>query len=297
MSIGYACLTVGVPNTKMSRCIEKNATESRLFELIQANLKALHCILDYNIANNIRLFRISSDLIPFGSSPVNTLDWWNMFDAQFQMLGDIIAKNGLRVSMHPGQYTVLNSTNEEVVSRAILDLEYHTKVLNCLRTEKSHKIILHIGGIYGDKQQAIQRFLNNYRRLPQDVKHRLVIENDDKLYPIQDVLSIGNELRIPVVFDNLHHKILGSPTNRTEFDWIRECKSTWTKLDGQQKIHYAQQDIGKKPGAHSETIEVEEFLAFYQELGREDIDIMLEVKDKNVSAVKCIRSIEKEKDE
>ena len=76
MSIGYACLTVGVPNTEMKRCIAKNANEARLYELIKANLSALDHILDYNIAHDIKLFRISSDLIPFGSSPINTLAWW-----------------------------------------------------------------------------------------------------------------------------------------------------------------------------------------------------------------------------
>ena len=157
MSIGYACLTVGVPNTETKRCIAKNATKMRLFELIESNLNALDRILDYNIANKIQLFRISSDLIPFGSSPINTLNWWQLFDSKFEALGNKIRVHKLRVSMHPGQYTVLNSPNKEVVERAVLDLEYHNKVLDCLRTGPEHKIILHIGGAYNNKLGEIGR--------------------------------------------------------------------------------------------------------------------------------------------
>lgn len=297
MSIGYACLTVDVPNTKMKRCVEKNATDQRLAELIQDNLEALNRILDYNITNHIKLFRISSDLIPFGSSPVNKLAWWNLFRHNFDLLKVKIQEHNLRVSMHPGQYTVLNSPNEDVVRRAILDLEYHTRVLHCMGTGTDHKIILHIGGVYGDKREAIERFKKNYQRLSVGVKERLVIENDDKLYNIEEVLSIGEELSIPVVFDHLHHKILDSPTKKSEYDWISDCNSTWSFSDGHQKIHYSQQALDKKPGSHSDTIQVEEFFHFYQGLEREDLDIMLEVKDKNISAVKCINYItEKEKE-
>jgi UV DNA damage endonuclease len=193
--------------------------------------------------------------------------------------------------MHPGQYTVLNSPNDEVVDRAILDLEYHTKVLDCLRTGSNHKIILHIGGGYNDKQQAMRRFIENYQRLSVGVKQRLVIENDDKLYNIEEVLAIGRKLSIPVVFDNLHHETLGSLTLKSEVEWIEECKTTWSLRDGLQKIHYSQQDMDKKPGAHSASIEPTAFMRFYKALGREDIDIMLEVKDKNLSAIKCIKCI------
>ena len=288
MRIGYACLTVGVPDTAMKSCVMKNADETRLYELIAANLVSLDHILDYNIDNHITLFRISSDLIPFGSSPVNTLKWWEVFEDQFLKLGAKIKKNGIRVSMHPGQYTVLNSPNEEVVVRAVQDLHYHAKVLDCLGTSAEHKIILHIGGVYNDKKQAIEAFQSNYEKLDSLIKQRLVIENDDKSYCITDVLSIGLKHNIPVVFDNLHHKANPSKPVKTEKYWIDKCRSTWRNHDGNQKIHYSQQNFSKKLGSHSSSITINEFMEFYQTLGRTDLDIMLEVKDKNLSAVKCI---------
>jgi UV DNA damage endonuclease len=115
MRIGYACLTVGVPATEIKSCRIKNADENRLYEITDNNLKSLEHMLEYNIDNDITLYRISSDIIPFGSSPVNTLQWWDVFERQFNKLSDIIYKHNIRVSMHPGQYTVLNSPNTEVV--------------------------------------------------------------------------------------------------------------------------------------------------------------------------------------
>ena len=290
MRIGYACLAVGVPETEIRGCILKNASDERLNNLIYHNLISLENIIDYNIRNNILLFRISSDLIPFGSSPANKLDWWKINAYHLNKIGRKILDSGMRVSMHPGQYTVLNSPDEAVVSRAVCDLDYHAKVLDSLGVGPEHKIILHIGGCYKDKQQSAKRFCENYARLGEMVKQRLVIENDDKIYNIGEVLDIGTSLGIPVVFDNLHNAVNPCRDKEDEKYWINKCSLTWQESDGGQKIHYSQQDPLKKPGAHSERINVTEFLNFCKGLGRNDLDIMLEVKDKNLSALKCIHA-------
>ncbi len=295
MSIGYACLTLGVLNTNLKSCTAKNATDENLLNIISHNLISLENIIEYNIKNDIKLFRISSDLIPFGSSPLNKLLWCEIFSKEFEKIGKRIKENNIRVSMHPGQYTVLNSPNPDVVKRAVEDLNYHARVLECLGVNEEHKIILHIGGIYNNKEQAINRFEDNYSNLSNSIKQRLVIENDDKLYNINDVLEIGKKLNIPVVFDNLHNEINCYSKEISEVYWINQCKSTWKAKDGCQKIHYSQQDPLKKAGSHSSTIKIDKFIEFYKSLEREDIDIMLEVKDKNLSAVKCINSTTKDK--
>lgn len=295
MNIGFACLAVGVLNTDLKSCRLKNANEIKLSQLISYNLNSLENIIDYNKKNNILLFRISSDLIPFGSSPANTLPWFDIYNSSFLRIGEKIKNSNMRVSMHPGQYTVLNSTNEEVVSRAIEDLSYHAKVLDCLGIGTEHKIVLHIGGIYNDKNESINRFIRNYQKLDESVKKRLVVENDDKSYNISDVLSIGKALNIPVIFDNLHNKINQNDDEKDDFYWINECRKTWNEKDGKQKIHYSQQNPTKKTGSHSETICINEFMNFYNNLKRNDIDIMLEVKDKNLSAIKCINCTSKNK--
>ena len=287
MSIGYACLNIGTPDTNIRSIMQRNATSEKLTEVTAHNLAALEKMIHYNRKNNIQLFRISSDLIPFGSSPVNALPWWDIHAEAFQHIGAKIRKSGMRVSFHPGQYTVLNSPDEDVVARAILDLAYHAKMLECLGVDNQHKIVLHVGGIYGDKKEALERFEQNFRRLPEAVRNRLIIENDDRLYNIEEVLELAHRLQIPAVYDNLHHAINPPPSGGTDPYWITEAKKTWKAADGNQKIHYSQQAPGKRPGAHTDTIDLKTFLTFHDQLEDKQIDIMLEVKDKNLSAIKC----------
>ncbi|CZR10125.1 UV-damage endonuclease [Trichococcus flocculiformis] len=287
MSIGYACLNIGTPNTNIRSVMQRNATPEKLTEVSEHNLAALERMIDYNHKNDIKLFRISSDLIPFGSSPVNTLAWPEIHKEAFDRIGSKIRKSGMRVSLHPGQYTVLNSPTEEVGERAITDLVYHDKILIALGTDQTNKIVLHVGGIYGDKKEALERFEQNFRRLPEAVRNRLIIENDDRLYNIEDVLTLAHRLHVPAVYDNLHHAINPPPSGGTDPYWIAEAKKTWKAADGNQKIHYSQQALDKRPGAHTDTINLETFLTFHEQLEDKQIDIMLEVKDKNLSAIKC----------
>lgn len=290
MSIGYACLAVGVPESEMKSLTLSKVSEETLLAVCRANLAHLKNLLLYTKANDLKLFRISSDLIPFGSSEANTLLWWDVFASELSELGLLATESGIRLSMHPGQYTVLNSPRTEVVTNAIADLIYHERVLTSMGLGTEHKIVLHIGGAYGDKQAAIERFVSTYQTLPQSVKERLIIENDDKLYTISEVLAIAKKIGCPAVFDNLHHTINPSPEALTERQWIEACSTTWKAGDGRQKIHYAQQNQRKKPGSHSPSIALAEFLPFHEALPDKDIDIMLEVKDKNISALKCMHA-------
>ncbi|MHC1786512.1 MAG: UV DNA damage repair endonuclease UvsE [Christensenellales bacterium] len=286
--IGYACLALAVPGTDLKKCLIRQADEARLSGLINHNLLSLERMIDYNVAHGIRLFRISSDIIPFASSPVNSLPWWETQREQLERIGRKIQDGGLRVSMHPGQYTVLNSPNRQTAENAVAELLYHARFLDALGVDKRHKIILHVGGVYGDKEAALLRFKERWQGLAEGIKRRLVIENDDRSYHAQDVLGLGEALGIPVVFDNLHHEVNPSPDGGSSREWVAACGRTWGPQDGRQKIHYSQADPLKQPGAHSPGIAIDPFLAFWASLGEPAPDIMLEVKDKNLSTLKCI---------
>lgn len=288
MKIGYACLTVGVPDTKMKTTRKANATPERLTELIEHNLNSMEKMLDYNIQYGIQMYRISSDIIPFGSDKeTNQLDWVDLFQENFSRLSKKIKAYDIRVSMHPGQYTVLNSPHEEVVARAIEDLAYQTKFLDTLEVDRSHKIILHVGGVYGDKDAAKKRFVETYKTLSPAIKERLIIENDDRLYTIADVLEVSEQTGAPVVYDNLHNACNPSSLDLTDAQWIARAQETWSDLEGPMKIHYSQQRKDARLGAHTQTIYIEPFMDFYESVASLGIDIMLEVKDKNLSAVKA----------
>lgn len=163
----------------------------------------------------------------------------------------------MRVSMHPGQYTVINSPHEEVVKRTV-DLEYHEQVLRLLNTNSTSKIILHVGGGYAINQ-PVDRFYRNWNRLNDKVRNRIVLENDERIYNIADVLKIAGQLGIPPYLTCYIMLLILLIENLSESDWILQCAKTWSKLDGRQKIHYSQQRVDGKPGAHSNSIYTEQF--------------------------------------
>lgn len=287
MAIGYACIALGVPGVKLQSCQLKNATPQRIEAVTRSNLTALENILRYNIRHDIRLFRISSDIVPFASHPVNNLPWWDIFQPEFKRLGSLIRQGELRVSMHPGQYTVLNAVDHGVAAASAADLEYHARFLDMLGLDASHKIILHLGGIYNGRREAMQRFIAQFSRLSASAQSRLAVENDEK-YPVDDVLEIAGILGIPAVMDVFHHSLKPPQAVLPLDQWLQSCRSTWGSNDGAQKIHYSQQDPLLRPGAHSKSVKAADFLNFHQGLRIHPVDIMLEVKDKNLSAIKCL---------
>jgi len=286
MKIGYACIPL-TTNARTNRRLTINKFSENMFlEILEQNLIDLRRILESNEENDISLFRISSDIVPLASHSINEIPWHKYFQAELNEIGEYIKKCEMRVSMHPGQYTVLNAEKEEIVAKAIKDLEYHARLLDSLGVDSSNKIILHIGGGYGDKNAAMNRFIENYKRLSTSVKNRLVIENDDKIFNIEDILFVSGKSNIPVVFDNLHHQC-NHEIDMPIKEIMKKVAKTWQEKDGNVKVHYSQQNPIKQIGAHSNTIIVKNFLEYYEVVKEFNLDIMLEVKDKDISAIKC----------
>ncbi|MGH4052771.1 MAG: UV DNA damage repair endonuclease UvsE [Clostridium sp.] len=286
MKIGYACVPLTTNARTSRRLTIKKFSQKLLLEVVAENLMDLKTILQNNKESNINLFRISSDIVPLGSHSINDIKWNEYFKNELNEIGEYIKKSSMRVSMHPGQYTVLNAQKEEIVTRAIKDLEYHCLFLDSLGVDSSNKIILHIGGGYGDKNAAMSRFIDNFKRLSNSVKSRLVIENDDKIFNIQDVLFVSMKINIPVIFDNLHH-LCNHEIDISIKEIMEKVAKTWKEKDGNIKVHYSQQNSVKQIGAHSRTIVVKKFLEYYNQVKEFKLDIMLEVKDKDISAIKC----------
>lgn len=181
--------------------------------------------------------------------------------------------------MHPGQYTILNSPNPDVVQRAVDDLCYHADFLDALATDKTARIILHLGGGYGDRQAALDRLKENLHALPSLVRNRLSLENDERVYSIEDVLKICGPLSLPAVFDVFHHS-LNPPSHGSLEYWLDAAAETWNTQTGRPKIHYSQQLAGRRPGMHSRTIRMRSFSPFMR-TGGSGTGCQLEVNDKN----------------
>lgn len=288
--IGYACINTKLPSPNRT-CRLKNATPEKILELSSANLAALERILHWNVAHGIELFRITSDVIPFGSHNLNKLPWRRLLRAQCERLGRLIHKEGLRVSMHPGQFTVLNSPRREVVESSVKELHYHAEFLDALEIGDSHKIVIHLGGIYDDKSQSLSRFIQTYQTLDARVKARLVVENDERCYSIADALSAAQAIGVPVVFDVFHHRWNAGLKEHSVRSIIQKAARTWGERDGRAKIHYSNQWPGKPPGTHSKSISLRRFEEFHRTIEDLELDIMLEVKDKERSILKIRRSL------
>ncbi len=286
-AIGYACKLIGPPRVAVRGLTLARATPDNLREVVEHNLAALSAMIEYNAAHDIHLFRISSDLVPLATHPDGKFNWQKLCKQTLATIGARIAQSNQRVSMHPGQYTVINSPDPGVAERAAEDLCYHADILDLLGTGQDCKIVLHVGGVYGDREQALDRFAQRFARLPESVRRRLVIENDDRSFAIDEVYALAKRVGIPAVLDTLHFALL-PPKKGDVLFWLDQCAKTWKKKDGPQKIHYSQQLDEGKPGAHSQTIHVKEFVDLFTALRERKLDIMLEVKDKNLSALKCI---------
>ncbi len=288
--IGYACINTQLPSPNRT-CRLKNATPDRILELARENLERLEQILLWNAENNIRLFRISSDAIPFGSHEINTLNWLEILQPEFKRLSEIIHRRHMRVSMHPGQYTVLNSLREDVIRKSVAELDYHARFLDALGVDESAKIILHIGGAYGDKPGSLQRFARNFSLLSESARNRLIIENDEKSYTLADVLPLSREISAPVVFDVFHHSWNPSFTDHSVRKLIEMAMETWREKDGRPKIHYSNQWPGKPPGAHSFEVDPGAFLDFHHTIHDLELDVMLETKNKEQSVLNLFDKI------
>lgn len=282
--LGYACLCLSLEPGSPRGTILRNASPERLRGLIELNLATLQQVIAFNVEHGVRLFRISSDVIPFGSHPVNTLRWWAQFRQPLREIGRLIRTHDLRVSMHPGQYTVLSSPDTRILEAARADLVYHTRLLEALDVDTRHKVVVHVGGAYGDRAAALNRWVGAVSDLPDNVRLRLVLENDERLFGAEDVLRASAAAGAPVVLDVFHHRVHAGPDAETSIPGLmRRAAATWDLArDGVPKLHYSSQSAGQRPGAHAEYVDPAEFARFLTLAPPEvTFDCMLEAKAKD----------------
>ncbi len=258
-----------------------------MIETVENNLVCLRKILSFNVKHNILFFRITSDLVPFASHPVCKFDWQGYFKKRFKAIGDFIKIHGVRISMHPDQFTLINSVENRVFENSVRELVYHAQVLDLMELDTSAKIQLHVGGVYGNKEKSIRRFVERFEKLDEKVRRRLVVENDDRRYSLRNCLQISAEAGIPVLFDVFHHEV--NNFGETISEAFGLFAKTWKEKDGLPMVDYSSQQKGERKGKHIETINLRKFKKFMEETKPFDFDIMLEIKDKEKSALKAIK--------
>ena len=304
-NLGYACINMGLSERpKKQRITTNRSMIKRTFqekglpyasELALQNCKDLLQILKWNDQNDIRFFRLSSNLFPWASEyQLADLPDFDAISEALYEAGLFAAENNIRITSHPGPFNKLTSPKESVILNTIRDLEIHGEIFDLMFLERSPfaKINIHVGAAYDDKSMALGNFCKNFQRLSEAVKTRLTVENDDKpsLYTTEELYdSIYKTIGIPVVFDYHHHDL--HPGNQTEGEALDMALSTWP-VGIRPVVHYSESrsdehnDPKIKPQAHSDS-----YVRAINTYGHE-MDIMLEAKHKEKALFKMRQLME-----
>ena len=185
------------------RTVEEKGIDTLKEKIIQ-NLKDVLTMMDWNEENGIKVFRLSSELFPHKSNPkVENYDFDFALDL-LKQIGEKSKKYNQRLTFHPGQYNVVGTPSEKAFKQTIADLSYHADVLDLIGAGDNSVMVIHGGGVYGDKEETMKRWCKQYKMLPENVRKRLVLENCEKCFSIKDCLKISDKVNIPVVFDTHH---------------------------------------------------------------------------------------------
>ncbi len=291
IKLGYACLPVSINETSSSmltytyfKRLGSNGY-NKLNEIILSNFKSLKEILKYNIANEIYVFRITSNLFPLATHPHVSLDL-KKYQSNLEEIGNIINQNHIRVSLHLDPYYVLNSIRDDVVSSTINILTFYQNMFKYMNID--YKIVTHVGGKAGGKKLGMKRFIDHFYLLDYDIKKHLILENDDKVYNIRNVLSICKKINIPFVLD--YHHFMCNKNNEKIDDYLDKIFDTWDTIP---KIHFSSPKSKKEKRAHHDYIDINMFVKFLDKLKifNKDIDIMIEAKFKDEALFRLVRQL------
>lgn len=272
---------------------DEESRKEKLYYLTEKNLKNTFRILHYNIAHEIKVYRLSSSLIPLAAHPEARWDFVTPFRELFREIGKIVRKNEMRVSFHPGQYTLFTSPQEHVTKSAIVDMTYHYTMLEAMGLEKEATINIHIGGAYGDKETTLVRFSENFVTLDEKIRMQTTLENDDKTYTAEETLKICEEQGVPFVFDYHHH--VANPGEVEFEELLPRIFATWERVGKVPKFHLSSPKSKKFLRAHHEYVDMDfafPFIRALRDFGK-SADIMIEAKAKDQACLQFVEELGK----
>ena len=298
VQLGYACINLSLPASP-NRGMIKRTFEAKgikyASELAITNVKTLIELIKWNHRNDINVYRMSSDMVPWMSHyELTDLPDYKQFKNLLHGAGLLAKKYKQRISFHPGQFCQLGSINPDTVTKTLKELRQHAEIMDLMGLPESNmaKINIHVGNATGGKFAATQRFVENFPLLPDNVKSRLVVENDDKLglYTVQELYDLVHKpLGIPITFDYLHHYC--NPGDLQEQEALELALSTWpcrpcTHYSSSKKLY---EDESARLLQHTDYI--------YEEIKTygHDIDIVCEVKAKDLAIIEYRKQGAREK--
>ena len=238
--LGYACICTELRKNDIfaSRTVRLATLKTKGIDYVKQlglqNVKDMLTILKWNKEHGIFFMRLSSEMFPFASHLEHgySLDF---ADTLLKELGQYARDNNMRITMHPGQYDVLSSPSESVIANTVSDLKHHCDILDRMGMGQDSVMIIHGGGVYGDKKASLKRLEENFLKLPENVRNRLVLENCEMAYCVEDLLDISERIGIPIVLDFHHDDIY--PSSKPIHDYFDRVFAVWHKRGIKPKVH------------------------------------------------------------
>lgn len=308
---GYVAMSTIVDHCSPSRTMtltsfnklgDRAAAIRKLERVAEENLVNTLRLLKHNRAHDIRLYRCSSKLIPLATH--EALQDWDPFIAlqdAFRAIGDYAKQHDMRLSFHPDHFTVLSTPRPEVLRNSVKDLDYHVRMLEAMGLDARAKNNIHVGGAYGNKQEAGERFIQQFSELPERLKQRITLENDDKTFNAIETLDICERLGVPMVLD-IHHQWVNNEGESAASLWPRILK-TWETPYGQAdapmddplppKIHVSSPKSEKDIRGHADYVEVTPLFHFLRAIApiTDKVDVMIEAKKKDGALFELMRDM------
>ena len=261
LKLGLCCINTILREQKppvfCSRtCVRKNFTVESAKEKALQNVKDIATMIEWNEANNIKCFRLSSDMFPHFTDTDTEKYTIDFASEELKKAGDLAKKYGHRICMHPGQYNQVGTKTQSVFDKTVEDLKHHANILDKMGIDENGVLIVHGGGVFGNKEETIERWISQFQLLPENVKKRLVIENCERQYSIEDCLKISKRCNIPVVFDFHHYNcwsLIYGEKQRSLDELMPEIIASWG--DRRILMHISDQADDKKIGSHHDFVE------------------------------------------
>jgi UV DNA damage endonuclease len=295
IQLGLCCLNTILraqnPSVFASRsCTMKTIREKGLkiaVDRARLNLDDIITMMHWNEKNGIKVFRLTSNIFAHFSNPKVERYSIQFATPKLKEIGRLSRLYKMRLTFHPGQYVVLGTPNENYLRNSLLDLKCHATILEVMDCPIDSVMVIHGGGTYGNKEETIKRWIKNYQASDPLIKKRLVLENCEKNFNIEDCLAISKECDVPVVFDTHHYECykLLHPDEifKEAAEYIPDILATWVRRGIKPKFHVSEQGSGRI-GHHSDYIET--IPAYLLEIPGKygcEIDIMIEAKKKEQS--------------